>query len=395
MPLDNQELTDEEIVSVFRMRLPQVSPFFTVLAFSCRFTPTKGTGIVACTDGRYVYFDGDLFRKFTSKERIGVFIHELLHVAYAHVIRRGTRDPYLWNLAADLYINQIIAELDFCTLPEGGVLEPDFWRETTEEIYELLKQNPDIAEKYKSNAQQLQDLIEGAGDLESDSDNPNGKPTKEDLEIAAKMWEQTLEVAKQEQINKSDKFGKLPNKLGRTLEQFGEPQIDWRTALTNYLVRCPNDYEGFDRRFISQGIYEDSFEGSSIKVAVCIDTSGSIGNDELAVFAAELNGILKSYPQVDCFLYWADTNAYGPYPINHISELPAPEGGGGTCFKDFFNKLQEPNEVEPIKIAVYLTDGYGSFPNEPPADIDTLWVVTSNGLPLKKFPFGTAVQLKD
>ena len=41
---------------------------------------------------------------------------------------------------------------------------------------------------------------------------------------------------------------------------------------------------------------------------------------------------------------------------------------------------------------IYLTDGYGTFPNdEPPWPV--LWIVTADGLPDESFPFGTVLRL--
>ena len=44
------------------------------------------------------------------------------------------------------------------------------------------------------------------------------------------------------------------------------------------------------------------------------------------------------------------------------------------------------------EVAVYLTDGYGTFPDGPPP-VETLWVVTPGGLASEEFPFGKAVRL--
>ena len=310
----------------------------------------------------------------------------------------------VWNMTVkncDIYVNQIITELEYCTLPDNAVLEPDLWRETTEEIYELLLQNPDSIDKYQGNRDQIIDLRptagdgEGDGDEDKDGDSPgtNGKPlTPEEAAGLIANWDRLLEVAQQEQLNKTDKYGSMPSKLARTLTNLNQPQIDWRQALLNYLTTSPNDYAGFDRRFIAAGCYDDCLDGQTVRVDVCIDTSGSIGEKELGVFISELAGILQSYPEVNCDLYWADTVAYGPYSIEDLASVPKPEGGGGTCFKDFFIKSAAMTDKEPAGIAIYLTDGYGSFPEEEPP-IDTLWVVSHDGLNLNKFPFGLAVKL--
>jgi predicted metal-dependent peptidase len=43
-------------------------------------------------------------------------------------------------------------------------------------------------------------------------------------------------------------------------------------------------------------------------------------------------------------------------------------------------------------VIVYLTDGFGDFPLEPPK-LPVLWVVTPGGLAPEGFPFGEVVSL--
>jgi predicted metal-dependent peptidase len=149
---------------------------------------------------------------------------------------------------------------------------------------------------------------------------------------------------------------------------------------------------GFDRRFIGRGVYLETLVGESVQVFVAVDTSGSIDNQQLRMFLGEVKGILNAYPHLQCELYYADAEAYGPYPLNPDSPLPSPKGGGGTSFVPFFSKVQENWDGQTQGVCVYLTDGYGTFPNQPP-ELPVLWVVTPGGLDLQQFSFGEAVRL--
>ena len=82
--------------------------------------------------------------------------------------------------------------------------------------------------------------------------------------------------------------GKLPEGIQRHLDAIADSRLDWRSQLWRYLVHTPNDYSGFDRRFIHQGLYLDHLEDESMEVYCCIDTSGSVGEEELSLFMAEL-----------------------------------------------------------------------------------------------------------
>ncbi len=129
-----------------------------------------------------------------------------------------------------------------------------------------------------------------------------------------------------------------------------------------------------------------------MQVYLAVDTSGSIDQDRLQLFLNEVQGILNSYPHLRCDLYYVDAEAYGPYPLNSHSILPKPKGGGGTSFVPFFDQVQANWDGYSRGICVYLTDGYGTFPEKQP-ELPVLWVVTPGGLDLQKFPFGEAVRL--
>ena len=72
-----------------------------------------------------------------------------------------------------------------------------------------------------------------------------------------------------------------------------------------------------------------------MKVFCCIDTSGSVGDEELSLFLAELRGILSAYPMLR-LLWYADASRFGPYELTSDSEIPTPKGGSGTGIRPFF-----------------------------------------------------------
>jgi predicted metal-dependent peptidase len=182
--------------------------------------------------------------------------------------------------------------------------------------------------------------------------------------------------------------------MQRHLDAVAEPQLDWRSQLWRYLVHTPNDYSGYDRRFIHQGLYLDHLEGESVEVYCCIDTSGSVGDEELSLFLAELRGILSAYPMLHCWLFYADATCYGPYELQEGRDLPIPEGGGGTDFRPFFRKVAKHWTREKQAVCIYLTDGFGDFPKQEP-ELPTLWVVVPGGLESECFPWGETLRLTE
>ncbi|GAA1558294.1 hypothetical protein GCM10009804_13850 [Kribbella hippodromi] len=67
-----------------------------------------------------------------------VMAHEMLHAALRHGERVGGRDPYLWNVAADLVINGWLLEMGVGTMPEGTLHDPALKGMSAEEVYDRI-----------------------------------------------------------------------------------------------------------------------------------------------------------------------------------------------------------------------------------------------------------------
>ena len=392
-----------DLISATRIRLRRHSPFFAALALfvDVRFTEDVP---IAATDGRLLFFHPKGYGDLKPVERDAVFLHELLHAALLHPSRRGVRDPELFNIAADIVVNGMVAAEESVALPKGAIRDTKLEHLSVEEIYELLQKKS----KKKRPTLPLADLLKpgsmGSAGEEEEGDKGEGNeggdgsshdPAGElhdlhDRSALEAHWKQAIQQAKV--LASSQGQGSLPAGMQRHLGEIAEPQIDWRSQLWRYLVRTPTDFSGFDRRFLHRGLYLDHLEGESVQVFVCIDTSGSIDDGQMSLFIGEVSGILSSYPMLDCRLWYADADCYGPYTIGGIREIPRPEGGGGTDFRPFFKAAMEAWSGDQEAICVYLTDGYGEFPKEAP-QLPVLWVIVPGGLPSDDIPYGEICRL--
>jgi predicted metal-dependent peptidase len=372
------EIELEKRISASLLRLQTRSPFFATLALFTHIRITAGVP-TAATDGQDIFINPEFVRSLPSPALDGLLLHEVLHAALLHVVRRQTREHHLWNIAADIVVNGMVAQQEGMTLPKGGIRDTTLEHLSVEEIYEILQKQS------CSYCLTLLDLL----DPPDDAEDCLGSKRKAALETHWRnAMQQAIAIAQS-----SQRQGSIPSGFGRELSYLTQPQIDWRTYLWRYLVRTPTDFTGFDRRFISQKLYLEALEGESVKVYIAIDTSGSVGDRELGLFLGEVQGILQSYPHLVGELYYADADAYGPYDLNSDSPIPKPIGGGGTSFIPFFQQVKHRHQFDhQAGVCVYLTDGFGSFPSDIP-ELPVLWVVTPGGLDLKQFPFGEAVRL--
>ena len=375
----------ERRLSGAQLRLRMRHPFFATLALFAPIRITKSVD-TAATDGESLYFNPKFVERLSDSELDGLLTHEVLHAALLHTVRRGTRTRELWNIACDIVVNGMVREAGLA-LPRGGVEHPPWEALSAEEIYHrLVKGRPQELEKLV-----LVDLLETGQRPDKTDESPFALKRGRAIEA---HWKAALQQARVVASRSSSGQGKGGAGLGLEWDAVTQPQLDWRTLLWRHLVRTPTDFSGFDRRFVGQGMYLDALDGEEVEVAICVDTSGSISDDELDMFLSEIRGILGSYPHIRCQLFFADWNLYGPYELSKDTEVPKPEGGGGTTFVPFFEWLEEhPSERTHIeRLAVYLTDGYGCFPDEPPEE-PMLWIVTGDGLESKEFPFGEVARL--
>ncbi len=353
------------------LRLRSRAPFFATLALFARIVLTE-TCPTAATDGRDLFWNPEFLLSLGQAELDGVMLHEVLHAALLHVPRRGTRDPELWNIAADIVVNGIIAPLPGFSLPKDTLRDKEMEKLSVEEVYELLQRGGGLGEVL-CRFRDLLDLPTGATAVELEN-----------------QWRQARTQAAV--LVRSLGQGSLPAGLTRELGCLEPSRLDWRSHLWRYMVRTPTDFSGFDRRFIGRGLYLEGLETETVRVHVGIDTSGSISERELAQFLGEVHGILSAYPDLLCDLYYVDAAAYGPYRLGSGAALPPPQGGGGTDFRPFFAAVERETQAEVEGVCLYLTDGYGAFPEAAPR-LPVLWVVTAGGLDLDRFPFGETVRL--
>ena len=380
--------TTERLLSAAMLRLRARAPFFATLALFARFQ-SAGQDMVATTDGRDVFVNPALLHTLSAGERDAALLHAVLHAALLHVPRRGARDREVWNLAADVVVNGMIAGAGIA-LPADAVRMPDLEQLSVEEVYELLQFSPERQPPLPGLDLMSSAVAGGAGDRSGSDGSEGGSMTSGQQAALEEYWRNAMQQA--QVVALAAERGSLPSGAAREVAMTGPARLDWRAHLWRYLVQTPTDFQGYDRRFVGRGLYLEALEGESLHVYVAVDTSGSIHVEQVRALVSEVQAILGAYPHLRCDLYYADDKAYGPFALGPADAIPTPVGGGGTDFRPFFDALEVRRAPYESGVCVYLTDGYGQFPPAPP-DLPVLWVVTPGGLDTEAFPFGEVVRL--
>lgn len=360
------------------LRIRGDHPFFGTLALFADLRVTEDIA-TAGTDGKVLWFNPVFVDKQDAPRLCGLVVHELLHAALQHGLRRRERDPTLWNIAADIVVNGMVRKGTSYPLPDGGVEVPALAHLSVEEVYEQLRSG-----RVKVPAIRLLDLmaISGAGGSLGEA---------EDGELQ-RHWRSALQQAGAVARRIGRGFGRAGLDAVREIDDATHPPLGWRELLWQFMVSTPFDFGGFDRRFIHRKLYLEDVVGEAVQVAICIDTSGSIGGAELGAFMAEVHGILDAYPQIRGHLFYADADLYGPHDFSVHDPVPPARGGGGTSFVPFFHWVNEQERQGTQPLAIYLTDGFGDFPKSPP-ESPVMWVVNAGGLESTAFPFGQIVRM--
>ena len=401
-----------EIISKTKLQVRRECQFFGALMLFASIKETTKLD-TAATDGRDIFFNKKFLESLTSSEQNALMLHEVLHMALLHVQRRQSRDPYIWNIAADIVVNDLIQRNTSFKLPKGAVIDHAYRDKSVEYIYEaLLKDDKYKAKKYELSLSDIAISINSGDDggdggektkEEQEAENGIGignELSEEEQEEIASYWKDKLQVLKNsDSLIQNDKYGShstggLPAGMAREVENILEPEINWRNALWKYIGRTPADFDDLDRRFLYRGLYLEALMCDAIEVSVCIDTSGSISRGLIDQFVAETKGILRSYPHVKCEFFYSDCELSGPFDINHAEQIPILHGGGGTSFVPFFEYLEKNNNSHfgVHKLSIYLTDGYEQFPAWIPTN-PVMWLVSKDGEDTKNFPFGEVVRI--
>lgn len=364
-----------------RANLVLSHPFFAALALRMKPIPDP-TIETACTDGHVLRYNPEFVDNLTLPKCVGLLAHEVMHPAMLHHTRMGLREPRKWNVACDYAINQILLDAGL-DLPDGGMVNPAYKDMAAEQIYELLPDNFGGGPGSDPG---------GNGGVQPPPGKGNGgksPPSQSELAAAEADWKialaQAAHMAKQQ--------GNLPAGLERLIQATLEPQMPWRQLLHQFF----NDPQPADvtwrrpnRRFIYNGLYLPSRDVTNTgDIVVVIDTSGSISEKEINEFGSEICGIHDQLKPKATHVIYCDAavnhvDEFGPHDVLDFKAV----GGGGTSFKPPFKWLEE-HDITP-KALVYLTDGYGDFPDEDRVPFPVLWLINNRQVTP---PFGTHLVL--
>lgn len=387
-------MTIEERLVKSRVKLLRESPFFGTLLLNTRHRVTEDIS-TAATDGQTLLLNKEFMEKQSQPHFQSILLHEVLHMALEHIERMKDvfmTDPMTTNIAADIVVNGIIRD-NSMQLPEEAIHDDELKHLSVREIYNILRQrqqeDPDyLKKKYGTDGSDVNQCLKPGGSSQSANTPGEGEAEKSKIN-----WKDILNKAST--IARSKKAGLRGAGLKRIFKELLEPTINWRDALYKYITASRTDFEGFDRRMVHQGLYLDDLGGGRIHVVVFMDTSGSVDEELVSEFIAELRFAVNALPQISGELYYFDTELYHQGDISDILDTPELKGGGGTSFVKVMSKLTEIAEEDSTvqTLGLVFTDGYARLDDFTEPDSPVLWCICPGGLESDKLPFGEVVRI--
>ena len=352
----------------------------------------------AATDGLKFYYNSRFIMMLKPKEVEFLVGHEVLHVVYDHIGRRGTRDPQLWNIADDYAVNADLKRHkvgEFIkTVP--CLYEAKYDGKSAEEIYDDLYEKAEKINIEDLIDQMIDDHMEGEGSDEGDGEEIDGSGKgKKRPKMSGEERERVRQEVKQAIINaaSSAEAGSIPKGVERLIKQHTNPVMPWRELIQTNLtsaIRTDFSFMRPNRRgWHMDAIMPGMTPGEEIDVVVSLDMSGSITDKQAQAFLGEIAGMMDAFDGYRVHVFCFDTETYNPqdFTSENLDTIDSyePVGGGGTDFDCVFEYLKE-NAIVPKRLIVF-TDGYPCGSWGDPDYCDTTWIIHGDKDPNP--PFGT------
>lgn len=421
---DNSSEAEELVIKMSKARglLHFDLPFFGFLLTQLEIFPVKGEPSIGsfAMDTRRIYVNKDFFKRMEPKKLRGVLLHAIIHLIMKHGERGLGKNKEIWGISCDvnahkmvkdtlydqnLVVNKDKSKYDFENLDD---LPTNLQNLSAEEINSQLysfannhlkseDQNISPANK-KFGDKILKDVLDYVGtglpcNYIENYEEMEGSLSKSHKQAESDRFMGMIKYA----YDQAKRQGKIPGNLKDYINELLNPRIPWFTYLEQYIQKSIiSDYRWVppNRRFIHEGIILPSTKRENIDVIIALDTSGSISNEELQLFLSESLAIFNSFGNIRLTVIQCD------YSIQHVVNIEAGEsidgkelpwdskkvyGRGGTSFIPVFEYIEEKNLTS--SVLLYFTDGYGSFPSNPP-EYDVIWVMTT----MVKPPFGYVIE---
>ena len=289
-------------------RLLRNEPFFAALSRkidkrASTGVPTAGVRVNPETGHFEMLYNPQFFAGLSDDHKQGVLMHEFYHLVFEHVTGRLPEGgmTMIWNQATDLAINSHLIG----KLPEGALIPGEGYfkdlpiGKSADYYLEALKQKQEEEGEGQGKGQQ------GEGEGEPGNGHPNpgtwddhsgwGETDNTTNEIAKERLKEAVKKAAEE-ASKGNGWGSVSNSMREDILDSIATKVNWRSVLRYFIKTSQRANKRSTIKRINRR-YAYVHPGKKIqrqaKIAIAIDQSGSVDNQMLSAFFAELNSLAK------------------------------------------------------------------------------------------------------
>ena len=385
------ELARDEILMSFRFLSRSLSELKMSTAFG-------RDGVFSYAGGLYydpVFVLRNAKRDFRYPARI--IFHVLLHHIFSHPFCGERTDRVLWDLACDIAVENVIAELsspvftmdaDLKTAGMLRVLREDIGQLTAERIYRYFRKNPMTPGR----------VLEYEMAFAKDSHDMWRDSEPGEIIISEEEWKKISRQVLTEIRDFSEK-GTAGESLENNLAEGAAVKYDYAALLEHFMVSGEHSSisdDEFDYIYYTYGL--EKYDGMPLiepleyredkrirDFVIAIDTSASTSGETVKKFIRQTFDLLKRHEnffrKINVHVIQCDSEVKSDDRITDASLLETflsgmkIYGGGATDFRPVFyyvDELMEKKEFDDLKGMIYFTDGYGIYPEKKP-DYDVIF----------------------
>ena len=339
-------------------------------------------------------YNPDFMRSLPFEHKIGVIIHEILHIAFGHIAERAPANKShakIFNVAADLAINSIIGPdrlPEFCLMPGRAPKSDD------PKLAELIKSFP----KLESTDWYFERLLQfaeqnGGGNSENyefsignengetlDSHGGWGDVPDEVKDILKNKARELLEQGVKN-AQRGNKWGTIPSEAADAIAKLLKHELDWKAILRMFLgrTRSMERYSTVKRINKRMPYAFPGVKRSTIANVLCaIDQSGSVGDDDVQRFLAEAFAASKE-GELDIINFDTEMDEKSLQSVKNGQNFKwVRTRNGGTDFDAVRRYVNDPKRRGKYSAVLIMTDGYAPKMG---AVVGTkvMWVITETG----------------
>jgi predicted metal-dependent peptidase len=322
------------------------SVFISTILFSLKFSWDESIP-TACTNGLNLKVSPKFWEPLSKDERVFLLAHEAWHVAFQHMTRV---DPVkeenfsVWNQACDHYINIMLINAGYSMI-KGGLADHTYHDQTkwsADTIFKHLMDNP--------NKQDPNFEPDFTGDGEP------GDPDMSPEEVQRKIEDIVIKASVQSKMSGNDP-GSIPGEIDIELDRLLNPKLPWNIILQNFMSSYAKEDYSFrkpNKRFMPNVIMPSLFSESVGHIAVAVDTSCSVSDEQFAAFRTEIVTIHQTLQPEELTVVDFDTKIHKVHKLHKGDDASTIKfsGRGGTYLKPVFDHYNK-KENNPVVLIVF------------------------------------------